>query len=108
MNDDHISGPSDLADLVVYNDGSVVSRTLEKSQAGTLTVFAFDAGQAISEHTTPHEAYAHVVDGEIEFQVGGKALIATAGQILNLPADVPHALKAIQRSKMLLIMFKTG
>jgi quercetin dioxygenase-like cupin family protein len=96
-----------LAALVEYNPGSIVSRQLHKSQSGSLTLFAFDRGQEISEHTTPHDAYALGVDGKLALVVGGKALELKRGEILQLPAGVPHALKALEPSKMLLAMFKT-
>ena len=98
--------PVQVSDLVAYGEKAVVSRTLSKGPAGTLTVFAFDAGQDISEHTTPHEAFALGLDGQIEFMVGGQKATLKKGEMLRLPADVPHALKAHTRGKMLLVMFK--
>jgi len=98
--------PAALSDLVAYGEQAVVSRTLAKGPSGTLTVFAFDAGQEISEHTTPHEAFALGIAGQIDFMVGGRKATLKQGELLRLPADVPHALKAHERSKMLLVMFR--
>jgi quercetin dioxygenase-like cupin family protein len=95
-----------LASLVHYADGSVVSRTLTKGKAGTMTVFAFDAGQALSEHSAPFDAYIQVLDGEGELVIGGKAVAAKAGEVVLMPANIPHAVNARQRFKMLLLMFR--
>jgi quercetin dioxygenase-like cupin family protein len=100
--------PTPLSALAEYADHSVVSRTLSKGPSGTLTVFALDAGQEISEHATPYEAFALGLDGCIEFTVGGAHSELKAGELLRLPADVPHALKARVRGKMLLVMFRKG
>lgn len=95
-----------LADLVTYAEGSVVSRTIVQEKAATLTLFAFDAGQALSEHTTAFDAYLEVLDGEVELAIGGKAISARAGDVVLLPADVPHAVSAPRRFKMLLTMVR--
>ncbi len=97
----------DLAGLVSYAEGSIVSRTLVENKAGTITLFAFDAGQSLSEHTAPFDALVHVLDGEGEFTVGGKASGVGAGQALLMPANVPHAVKAEERFKMLLTMLRS-
>ena len=97
-----------LAGLVEYADGAVVSRQLTKSAAGNLTLFAFDAGQGLSEHTTPYDAIVQVLDGEVELTIGGQTVRAAAGQLVVMPANVPHALKAVKRFKMLLTMFRAG
>lgn len=96
----------DLAELVAYQDGGVVSRTLVKTSGGTLTVFAFDAGQALSEHAAPFDAVVQVLDGEVELVIGGKPVPAKAGQTVLMPANVPHAVNAITRFKMLLTMIR--
>jgi quercetin dioxygenase-like cupin family protein len=96
----------DLAPMVEYATGSIVSRTLAEGQAGTLTLFAFDAGQALSEHTAPFDAFILVLDGRAELTIGGQRVQAGAGQVVLMPAGVPHALRAPQRFKMLLTMFK--
>jgi quercetin dioxygenase-like cupin family protein len=98
--------PVELAALVAYQDGSVVSRTLVKKNGGTVTVFAFDAGQALSEHTAPFDAIVQVLDGQVELVIGGKKVPAGAGQTVLLPANVPHAVNALTRFKMLLIMVR--
>jgi quercetin dioxygenase-like cupin family protein len=96
----------DLAGLVDYAPGAVVSRTLRKSKVGTLTVFAFDEGQELSEHTAPFDAWVQVLEGAAELTVGGRALSAREGQIVLMPAEVPHAVRASSRFKMLLTMFR--
>jgi quercetin dioxygenase-like cupin family protein len=103
-----IDSPVDLADLVVYQDGSIVSRALVKDKAGTVTVFAFAAGEGLSEHTTPYDALLCVLDGRAEVVIGGTAHTLTAGQIVRLPANVPHSVQAGERFKMLLIMIRSG
>ena len=98
--------PVNLADLVSYQEGSVVSRTLAKRNGGTVTLFAFDQGQSLSEHTVPFEALVQVLDGEVELIIGGETLVAKAGESVLMPADVPHAVNAIARFKMLLVMIR--
>ena len=98
--------PVELAELVAYQKGGVVSRTLVKKNGGTVTVFAFDQGQALSEHTAPFDAIVQVLDGEVELVIGGKQVPARAGQTVLMPANVPHAVNAITRFKMLLIMVR--
>jgi len=97
----------DLAGLVDYAEASIVSRTLVENKAGTITLFAFDADQGLSEHTAPFDALVHVLDGEGKFTVGGKVSSVGAGQVLLMPADVPHAVKAEERFKMLLTMLRS-
>jgi quercetin dioxygenase-like cupin family protein len=95
-----------LEDLIAYQAGAVVSRTLIKKSAGTVTLFAFDAEQEVSEHTAPYDAMVYLVEGELDLTVAGKPVQLTGGQVMLLPADQPHALKASQRSKMLLVMIR--
>ena len=95
-----------LAGLVEYGNEAVVSRTLLKNDAGTMTLFAFDVGQGLSEHTTPFDAVVQVLDGEVELTIGGRPVVAAAGQIVLMPADVPHAVNAPRRFKMLLTMLR--
>jgi quercetin dioxygenase-like cupin family protein len=95
-----------LAGLSCYAPGAVVSRTLLKSDAGTITLFAFDQGQGLSEHTAPFDALVQVLDGEVELRIGGTPLRAKAGQAVLMPADVPHALSAVTPFKMLLVMLR--
>jgi quercetin dioxygenase-like cupin family protein len=98
--------PVELAALVAYQTGGVVSRTLVNRKGGTLTVFAFDAGQALSEHTAPFDAIVEVLDGEVGLVIGGKSVKARAGQSVLMPAGVPHAVNATTRFKMLLTMMR--
>jgi quercetin dioxygenase-like cupin family protein len=96
----------DLSGLVDYQEGAIVSRTLAKRNGGTVTLFAFDAGQALSEHTVPFDAIAQVLDGEAELTVGGNKVSPRAGQTVLMPANVPHAVYALKRFKMLLVMVR--
>ena len=96
-----------VLDLVAYQPGSVVSRTLVKKPTGTVTLFAFDAGQALSEHTAPFDALVHILDGEAEITIAGKPLRARAGEFVLMPANEPHALVAASRFKMLLTMIRS-
>ena len=98
--------PTNLAELLDYAPGAVVSRTLAKSGAGTLTVFAFDRGEELSQHTTPFDAYLQVLDGRAELVIGGESAFPRAGETVLMPANIPHAVKATQRFKMLLIMIR--
>ena len=96
-----------VPDLVKYQDGTVVSRTLVKRGTGTVTLFAFDEGQGLSEHTAPFDALAHVLVGEAEIVISGKPLTAKAGEAVLMPANQPHSLKALTRFKMLLTMIRS-
>jgi quercetin dioxygenase-like cupin family protein len=95
-----------LADLVSYQDGSVVSRTLMKRSGGTVTLFAFDKGQSLSEHTSPFDALVQVLDGEAELVIGGNSIHTGAGLTVLMPANIPHAVIAPDRFKMLLVMIR--
>lgn len=95
-----------LNDLVDYSPGSVVSRTLIKNEAGNVTLFSFDKGQGLSEHTSPFDALVQVLDGQAELTIGGEAVRAGAGQTVLMPAGVPHALHAPERFKMLLVLVR--
>lgn len=99
--------PKILAELTDYQQGSVVSRTLLQNESGTLTVFSFDEGQALSEHTVPFNAFIQVLDGQAEITIGDKPCIVNSGEIVLMPGGVPHKVKAVKRFKMLLTMFKT-
>jgi len=98
----------DLAGLVDYAAGSIVSRTLAENDAGTVTLFAFDDGQSLSEHTAPFDALVQILDGRGELTIGGESVPAKAGQVVLMPADVPHALRADGPFKMLLTMLRAG
>lgn len=98
---------SRVVDLVSYQDGAVVSRIVIKREAGNVTLFAFDAGQELSEHTTPYDALVQVVDGEAAITVAGRSYRVRAGDMILMPAHQPHALKAVSRFKMLLTMIRS-
>ncbi len=106
MSSNLIAKVSRLADLVEYQQGSVVSRTIIDKGTGTLTLFAFDKEQGLSEHTAPFDAVVYVVDGQAEVTISGKPLLMKEGEIVIMPANKPHALKAIERFKMMLIMIR--
>jgi len=105
-NGNALERPHNLAALVDYSDGSVVSRTLQKNSAGTLTVFAFDRGQGLSEHTAPFEATVLILDGTARWTIGGESMEAKTGDRVVLPAGVPHGVQADERFKMLLVMIR--
>lgn len=98
---------SSLLDMVSYQDGAVVSRTLIDKKTGTVTLFAFGEGQGLSEHTAPFDALVQVIDGEAEITIAGKPYHLDAGEIIVMPAGVPHALKAARRFKMMLTMIRS-
>lgn len=95
-----------LTELLHYQESSIVSRVLLKNNGGTVTLFAFDQGEGLSEHTAPFEALVYVVDGEAEVEIAGKAYSVSRGETINLPANIPHAVKAATRFKMLLTMIR--
>jgi len=95
-----------LSELVSYHEGSVVSKTLIDKKVGTVTMFSFGAGQGLSEHTVPYDAFVQVVDGEAEVVINGEAQTVGAGQMIIMPANIPHELKAVKAFKMLLVMIR--
>ncbi|MCP4582216.1 MAG: cupin domain-containing protein [candidate division Zixibacteria bacterium] len=95
-----------LFDLAEYAEGSVVSRTIAKNQTGTCTLFAFDSGQGLSEHSAPFDALVQIVDGQALVTIGGEKITVSKGELVMMPANIPHALQAEKRFKMLLTMFK--
>jgi quercetin dioxygenase-like cupin family protein len=95
-----------LAGLVEYQAGAIVSRTIIDRKAGTVTAFAFDQGQALSEHTAPFDALVYLLDGEAAITVAGVERRVAAGEMLIMPADKPHSLSAAKRFKMLLVMVR--
>ena len=97
----------ELKTMVDYREGSVVSRTLVDKPGGTITLFAFDKGQGLSEHTAPFDALVLVIDGQAEVSISGKSQRVSGGEIIIMPANIPHALKALQRFKMMLVMIKS-
>jgi quercetin dioxygenase-like cupin family protein len=96
-----------LCDMVEYQTGSVVSRTLLDKKTGTLTLFSFAKGQGLSEHTAPFDALVYILDGEAEIRISGKPFLLHTGEMIIMPANEPHALKAIKRFKMMLIMIRS-
>ena len=96
------------AEFVSYQDGAVVSREIIKKPTGTVTLFAFDLGEGLSEHTAPFDALVQVLEGEAEITVAGKTHRVSGGEMILLPAGQPHALKAVQRFKMMLTMIRSS
>ena len=96
-----------LSNLVEYQEGAVVSRTVVKQNTGTVTLFSFDQGQGLSEHTAPFDAMVCILDGEAEVIISGESNLVKAGEMIIMPAGKPHSLKATNRFKMLLIMIRS-
>ena len=94
-------------DLVAYQAGSIVSRTLVEKNTGTVTLFAFDKGQGLSEHTAPFDALVYILDGEAEISITGRPSRLRDGDMILMPANEPHALRALDRFKMLLVMIRS-
>jgi len=92
--------------LINYQEGSVVSRVILKSEAGNVTLFAFDMGQELSEHSAPYDALVHILDGQVEVRISGKPYQLKGGEAIIMPANEPHALKAVSKFMMLLTMIK--
>lgn len=95
-----------LADHVTYAIGSVVSKTLLKKEVGNITLFSFAKGQGLTEHTSPFDAVVYILDGQAEISIGGEPQTVKVGDMLIMPANVPHALQAVEQFKMLLIMIR--
>ena len=102
-----VGNGQNLTDLIEYAADSVVSKTILDKTAGTITLFAFDKGQKLSEHTAPYDAVVQVLDGRAQLTIGGQDKQVSAGQIIIMPANVPHAVTAVQKFKMLLTMIRT-
>ncbi len=96
----------ELAEYVEYSDGSVVSKTLLNKKTGSLTLFAFDTGQSLSEHTSPYDATVYILEGEARLVIDGKPVKASKGEMVIMPANVPHDVQARQRFKMILVMIR--
>ncbi|MBT3184735.1 MAG: cupin domain-containing protein [Nitrospina sp.] len=99
--------PVDLKNHISYAEGSVVSKTLVNKKTGTLTLFAFDEGQELSEHTAPFDAVVQILDGQAELTIGGQKTKIQTGELIIMPANIPHAVHAPQKFKMLLTMIHT-
>ena len=96
----------DLNEMISYQDGSVVSRQISKSEGGGVTLFAFDSGQELSEHTAPFDALVHILEGQAEITISGKSFHLGSGQAIIMPANDPHAVRATSQFKMLLTMIR--
>ena len=105
--DDLLATVFHTIDLVNYQDGAVVSRTLINQKTGTVTLFGFDAGQELSEHTAPYDALAQVLDGETRISIAGQPFDLTAGDLIIMPANQPHAVSATTKFKMMLTMIRS-
>ncbi len=104
---DNIYGiQANIDELIAYQPGAVVSRTLINKKAGTVTLFSFDEGQSLSEHTAPFDALVHILDGEAEIIIGGELNQLTSGDVIIMPGGIPHAVKANKKFKMMLVMVK--
>lgn len=97
---------NELKNILAYQDGAIVSKEILRKPSGTITLFAFDAGQGLSEHTAPFEVFVNILDGEAEVTIAGVSHLVTAGQMIILPPNQPHALKANKQFKMLLVMLR--
>jgi len=97
----------DLNEMISYQDSSVVSRQITKSEGGNMTLFAFDSGQELSEHTAPFDALVHVLEGQAEIIISGKSFQLGSGQAIIMPANDPHSVRATSQFKMLLTMIRT-
>ncbi|MDP8292953.1 MAG: cupin domain-containing protein [Candidatus Orphnella occulta] len=105
---DLIGKAKNIETIIDYQKDSVVSKTLIDKKQGTVTLFAFDKGQGLSEHTAPFDATVYIIDGMAEISMAGDTSLVSKGEIIIMPADKPHSLKANERFKMLLIMIKPG
>jgi quercetin dioxygenase-like cupin family protein len=104
--DNNVIQVARLTNLIEYQEGSVVSKTIIDKKAGTVTLFAFGEGQGLSEHTAPFDALVYLIDGEANIIISGKTYSVKAGEMIVMPANEPHALKAVTQFKMLLVMVK--
>lgn len=101
-----LQSPNELEKLVEYQTGSVVSKTIIKQPTGTVTLFAFDKGEGLSEHTAPFDALVYLIDGKAEIIISGEINVVKNGEMIIMPANEPHALKAKEKFKMMLVMIK--
>ncbi len=102
-----VANVSKMNELLDYQQGSVVSRTIIKKSTGTVTLFSFDKGEGLSEHTAPFDALVNIIDGKAEVIISGKSHIVSEGEMIIMPANEPHALKSITKFKMMLVMIKS-
>ena len=106
--DELMATPLELNALIEYQEGSVVSRTILSKETGTVTLFAFDQGEGLSEHTAPFDAMVCILEGKAEITISGQVHPVQVGEMIVMPADEPHALHAPERFKMLLVMIKSA
>ena len=102
----NLNKPNQIAGLIEYQKDAVVSKTIIKKKMGTITVFAFDKEQELSEHTAPFDALVQVLDGQVDVKIDGESNIVQGGEMIIMPANKPHALKAIEKFKMMLVMIR--
>jgi quercetin dioxygenase-like cupin family protein len=105
---EYIGKALEAKEQVAYQPGSVVSRTLIDRKIGTITLFSFDAGQGLSEHTAPYDAFVQIIDGTAEVTIAGTPQNVAAGEFIIMPANIPHSLKAVERFKMMLVMIRAA
>lgn len=103
---DYFSKAIELAEAIDYQEDSIVSREITKKRSGTVTIFAFDKGQGLSEHTAPFDAIVLVIEGKVEIKISGKSHKLSGGQLIVMPANRPHSLNALEKFKMMLVMIK--
>jgi len=106
VNEHCLGKAAKLTELIDYSSGAVVSKTLVDKKVGTLTLFAFDAGQGLSEHQTPYDAVVQVIEGCGKLTIGGRVVEAKEGELVIMPANVPHSVRAEEKFKMMLIMIR--
>jgi quercetin dioxygenase-like cupin family protein len=104
---DMIGNVLKTVDLIEYQEGSVVSREIIRKDTGTVTIFAFDKGEGLSEHTAPFDAMVQIVDGKAEITISGNKNVLEKGEMIIMPANEPHALKALEKYKMVLTMIRS-
>ncbi len=106
INNEIIANAIKASEFINYSDGSIVSKQIIKKETGTITLFAFDKGQSLSEHTAPFDAFIQIVDGKAECIIGGEPSLVSEGEFIILPANIPHAVNAVEKFKMLIVMIK--
>ena len=107
MSDEKATEVKNLLEQLNYQEESIVSKILLKKETGNVTLFAFDAGQGLTEHTSPFDALVQCLEGKIDIKVGEENFTVSSGELLKLPATIPHGLKAVEKTKMILIMIKS-